>query len=787
MSEFDVLAQVVEITHSKEAIQSKIDKVINYLKDKLDLNGIHLLLFKEDENMFLINYSSNNELVNQHKWIPPDDPALFDAVTAKRNVFIDDLRPGADFDSELIDHASGCNAMFALPICNSDSFIGVMLGEKHGELTKLDEKLLSLISIEITGMIYNESNTIKLKEKIHELSTSFSISKLFIKNDKLDDLCNKMVEHISTLLYSNTVMLELFAQGTGTTVQKYVFNKDKVYDLDGALIQGIIDETKRRCRPTYIKDASTDARCSGSDPDFRSALFAPVEYNSDVIGIIALFDKEANLFVTKKHFSEDDFNILISMTNQLANFVENLLMTKERESIIKEKEDKASELKILYDVSKAMMTTMKLDDLLQKILTAVTISGGLGFNRAGLFLINHRMNTLQGMLCIGPDTGEEADAIWTELKKEEKTLLQWITPDLSSGSRKRSQFDEKVKSIRIPLDEEENAMIRAIDQKKAVMVTNGSYLSNKAISLDSTSYAVVPLISKDKVIGVIVVDNSITKQPITSDDLSFLTLFSNQAGLAIENSTLYSNLKKTLSELKDTHSKLLHSEKLAALGEMAAGVAHEIKNPLMAIGGFARRLDKRFAEDSPDKTYINIIIKEVSRLEKILNEILNFSKEERENNFALNDINKIINETLIMFDNEMLENNITTETNLNYDLPMVLCNYQQVKQAVINLVNNSCQAMPRSGKLSVTTRKSLVRNKDSVVIEISDTGGGVNNEVLHNIFNPFFTTKDGGTGLGLAITHRFIANHSGSIEVDNKPGLGVTFIINLPVKMDEEE
>jgi signal transduction histidine kinase len=788
MSEFEILAKIIEISHLEETIESKLEKIANYLKDKLELSDIHFLLFKKEDNMFDLNYSTNEKLLNKCNKVSANDGALLGIAESKNNVFINNFSPDTKFKSGLLKLPSAGINLFAIPVFNVMDFFGVVLGEKRGEFTKLDEKLLSLISEEITGMISSASSYIELSEKVHELSTFFSISRLFVRNEDLDNLCNRIVGHISTLLYTSTVVLELFVPHIEDIApKKYVYNKERPYQTEGPLIKGIIEEVKRTCQPIYIKDSSVSERCKGYSPDFLSALFTPIEYNAAVMGVIGLIDKETNFFVTERHFSENDLRILISLSNQLANFVENAIMTKERERLLDEKEIKTRELGILYDVSKAMMTTMKLDNLLYKILTAVTVSGGLGFNRAGLFLVNHKMNALQGMLGIGPDSGEEANRIWSRLKMESKTLLQKMTSEYIKEEGK-SKFDENIKSMRIYLDEDEEALIQTIKQKKAILVTSTSeYIKRSKYieKLNSDSYAVVPLIAKDKVLGAIFVDNSITKRPITDEDLNFLTLFANQAGLAIENSTLYSNLKKTNSELRDTHDKLLHSEKLAALGEMAADIAHEIKNPLTAIGGFARRLDKRFNGDMPEKTYINIIIKEVSRLEKVLNEILNFSKGEKVDNFRLNNVNTIINETLIIFDNEFLENNISVETDLQPDLPNVKCDYQQLKQAVINLINNSCQAMPTGGTLTINTKNGSLLNKDSVIIKIGDTGGGVGNDVIHNIFNPFFTTKNGGTGLGLAITHRLIANHSGSIEVNNRPGTGVTFIINLPIIKEE--
>ena len=142
------------------------------------------------------------------------------------------------------------------------------------------------------------------------------------------------------------------------------------------------------------------------------------------------------------------------------------------------------------------------------------------------------------------------------------------------------------------------------------------------------AFATVPLWGKGKVIGVILVDNLYNQNPITEEDIHFLTMFSNQAGLAIENAMLYRNFEEVHQELKEAQALLVHQEKMAALGELSTNIAHEIKNPLVSIGGFARRLDRAIPAEAQEKRYTQTIMKEVGRLEKILNDILTYTHDE---------------------------------------------------------------------------------------------------------------------------------------------------------------
>lgn len=202
------------------------------------------------------------------------------------------------------------------------------------------------------------------------------------------------------------------------------------------------------------------------------------------------------------------------------------------------------ELALLYEISNAMHTTLKLDEILYIILTAVTAHVGLGFNRAILFLVNEKEGVLEGKMGIGPDTGEEANRIWTYIEKEKVDLEDLINNYKVSGQLNNSQLNRIVKGLRLTLKGEEGGIL-------ATTLLNGKPLHLNSTTIDShkqdtllnifkpDEFVTVPLKAKDKIIGVLFADNPFTHKPITSDDIRIVTMFANQAGLAIENSQLY--------------------------------------------------------------------------------------------------------------------------------------------------------------------------------------------------------------------------------------------------------
>jgi signal transduction histidine kinase len=292
------------------------------------------------------------------------------------------------------------------------------------------------------------------------------------------------------------------------------------------------------------------------------------------------------------------------------------------------------------------------------------------------------------------------------------------------------------------------------------------------------SFATVPLWGKGKVIGMILVDNLYNKKPITDEDLKVLTMFSNQAGLAIENALLYRNLEEVHQELKETQNLLVHQEKMVALGEMSASIAHEIKNPLVSIGGFARRLDRTIPDEAPEKRYAQTIMEEVLRLEKILNDLYQYTRDEIIE-FKECDLRHILEDSLMMISGQYRTTGIKVVKEFTKDLPKVYGDHHQLKQAFSNLINNSYQAMKEEGTLYIRVYPFTEKDNSYIRIELEDTGMGIDPENLPNIFNPFYTTKESTLGLGLPIVHKIITNHHGQIEVNNRPGKGVTFIITF--------
>jgi two-component system, LuxR family, sensor kinase FixL len=245
----------------------------------------------------------------------------------------------------------------------------------------------------------------------------------------------------------------------------------------------------------------------------------------------------------------------------------------------------------------------------------------------------------------------------------------------------------------------------------------------------------------------------------------------------IQGNLYFTAIMRDITEYKAMEDRMLQSERLAAMGNTVAHVAHEIKNPLIIIGGFARQLLKSPGFDDQARRKLTIIAEEVSHLEEMVAEMRDFVRRPPAQK-RQGQIMAVVDEALELFQDTLREHHIKVRRVEEGPLPPVAFDPKQVHQVLINLLKNALEAMPAGGEITITSRVKGAY----VDISVTDTGEGLPPEVADNIFQPYFTTKEKGTGLGLAICQNIIAEHGGCIFADSTPGRGATFTIELPLE-----
>ena len=283
------------------------------------------------------------------------------------------------------------------------------------------------------------------------------------------------------------------------------------------------------------------------------------------------------------------------------------------------------------------------------------------------------------------------------------------------------------------------------------------------------------LLTKEKILGAIRVSGK--NGYFTDEDSKILIILANHMAVAMENADLYRNLQNKMGELRETQEQLIQSAKLAAIGELASNVAHEINNPLTSIIGFAE-LSKEDDDIESIRKSLDIIEKESLRARDIVKQLLGFARKKPLHLTEVN-INAVVKE-VVAFSSSQTRMGKVKVTEEYSDIPMTTGDVDQLKQVFLNIITNAIHSMPDGGGIAIRT----FTKGEYILVSFSDTGHGISSEVRNRIFEPFFSTKkEKGTGLGLSISYRIIQDHGGRIDVESEPGKGSTFTVRLLQKL----
>src|SRR3989337_66626 len=281
---------------------------------------------------------------------------------------------------------------------------------------------------------------------------------------------------------------------------------------------------------------------------------------------------------------------------------------------------------------------------------------------------------------------------------------------------------------------------------------------------------VFPIFVNRKLTGILSLGRARRGLPIASDNLDQLMIVANEIGSAVEKS-------KIIEEKLQLERKMYENEKLSSLGRLSTSVAHEVKNPLSSIKAIVQVMREDLRKNDPLQEDLAIIVNEIDRLTKVVNQLLQFAKPSSEVKANVK-IGEVINSTLVVLNHEAKQNNIVTHCQIPNDLPPLATDEGAMKEVFFNLLHNAIQAMPTGGKISIEAH--YLHNNHAIQLPFADTGRGIPQESSQKIFEPFYTTKQTGTGLGLSIVKKKLEDMDATIHVENS-GNGASFIINFPL------
>jgi len=414
---------------------------------------------------------------------------------------------------------------------------------------------------------------------------------------------------------------------------------------------------------------------------------------------------------------------------------------------------KIKQIVAIQNTGKAILAVLDLEQLLSVIMNL--LSTVCQINRAIIMLVN-----------------------------EEGGYLEYI-----HGVDYKGEIPEEMKKYKVPLDRMSNiiARVAATGRPEYVPEVESSSLRKENIMLaysKPTSVYVVPLITRSKVIGIIATD-AVNREGVPKETRETLEVFAPQIAIAIENAKLYTRLQEQMEELKQSQALLGRSEKFSFLGNLAARLAHEIKNPMTAIGTFIQMLPQKYDDEEFRKDFHKIAMEETNRVNNLVTELLDLINT-KESHIELNDLHGLIDKMILLVSPQTKAKKIDIERQFDPDIGQVWIDSGKMKQVILNLLSNAVDFSLEGGKIELVTKNCAEKGKLEVIhIEIKDNGPGIPPSHIENIFDPYFTTKHKsdihkGTGLGLFIAYQNMQDHGGTIEVKNRADKGAVFTLKLP-------
>jgi len=561
--------------------------------------------------------------------------------------------------------------------------------------------------------------------KSKEINALLEISKAIASGLYLEDVLRVIVTVTANLMDSKICSLWILDEKDQKLKLKATQSISEEYLKERSLAmgEGVVGHVALRNQPMAIlnvlKDPLYKEKELAKKEGLVSMLSVPMCIKDRVIGVI-------NCYTSYPHtFSKSDEEMLTTVANQAAICIEN----------------------------SGLMETLDIDEILRLVLEGVTKN--IGFDRARLYLVNEKRNVLECKMAVGID-------------------------------------EERIKGITLRLDPEESVVARSIFEKKPFIIPDArkdprvNLIIKEKFNLHSL--VVIPLLVREKALGAIAADFVHSNKNITKEALESLMVFAQQAGLAIHHAFMYQELKifsqhmeekiqKTTADLSKTEAQLIRSEKLAALGQLAAGIAHEIRNPLTSINILIHSLASNLPSGNSQKEDLKVIEEEIHRINEIVDQFLRFAKPTPPL-FQKAEVASIFEETLQLLRPQIEKQRIVVQKEFQ-TLPSIVMDREQIKQVILNLLLNAVQAMIKGGHLAL--KGHIPRDERWINLLIQDSGVGIPPQDMNQLFDPFFSTREGGIGLGLSIAHRIIDQHHGKIEVESAPGKGTLFTIWLPI------
>ena len=455
-------------------------------------------------------------------------------------------------------------------------------------------------------------------------------------------------------------------------------------------------------------------------------------------------------------------------------------------------DSKTLEVRFLHELGSVLQSSVDLDEVLSVALTAITAGKGFGMNRAFLLITDRERRILKGYLGIGPRSFEEANNTWDEISRSDMDLQSLVQNFRTNKlNAERAKFHDILEQLTTPLASTDHLLIRALEGKQPLLVENAFHNPDVppelAQLLGVETFLLMPLVARNRRIGIIIADNCITHRQITDADLHSIETFSFPVAFAIERASLYDRLQEELNrvtevgnKLKEQQELIVRMEKMALVGRITSSIAHSIRNPLMVIGGFARSILKNPPASDPKRDFIESIVGEARHLEGVLDEILNYSDSLYPTRDFW-DVIQLVESSLREIHNTLAEKQCRCSFEAIGTLPLTYIDFKQVSYCVRTLImSNTDYSNPEEIRVQASELYGRVE------IRIENREHTIPPEEFDMLSTPFAQSSDQGSGLGLALCKSMLEKQGIPLTILSPPEGGIIYTILLPTQKEEQ-
>jgi len=634
-------------------------------------------------------------------------------------------------------------AWLGAPIIIGQRVIGLVafFSSRTGGFTATD---LNKVSGQITRLAYVIENAIVFSEAAHYLGQLALLNDLASAASlgiNTHEVANRVIQRLRRTFRTEKAGVFLLSVDRKTLKEYGVSEVESdIIPVESSLVGTVV----KTGLPVRFGDLINEIELNSYrdiDPGVTSVMVVPLKYRGNVIGILVLESTE------EAAFTQRDEQLLVLIASHLAGLFENLRLSDEARERAHNLSLINRQLQAVRETALDIASDMDLDAMFKRVVhRACELIGNRG---AELGLIDEGEQIVRVMVSETP---------WDTFKGTRIPLMAGVSGRVAA-------FGEP-----LVISDYNNWSGRLFPERTAPF----------------RSVAGVPLKFKDQVIGTLVVIDDRKDWEFRPEHIQLLELLAPQVAIWIRNARLYQELQERSEAQRIAENRLIRSARLAAVGEMAAGVAHELNNPLTTVGGFVELVINELPVDSPHRSDLELVLREAQRAHGVVRRLLDFSRPVDEHRSQV-DINELINDVLGLIHHLLHTGGIELVTNLIVNLPWISADPGQIKQVLLNLFHNAIQSMPNGGLLTVDTVIKQRDGRDWIGIAVRDTGEGISPANLERIFEPFFTTRPPGkgTGLGLSVSYGIITEHGGIIDVESRVGKGSCFTIYLPVESED--